>query len=104
MVPTVVAIPMESLFFNPGTGYHECSLSLSIAARDDRGWMTTVNEMPVPPPIKVPDESLDEARSGFFFYKMKLGMKGGNQTVAVGVRDETTAITSFTTASVDLGE
>lgn len=103
LVPTVVAVPMESLFFNPGTGFHECRVSLSIAARDERGWMSTVSEPPVPPPIQVPNQSLDEARAGFFFYKMKLGMKGGSQTVAVGVRDEATAITSFSTASVELG-
>ncbi len=103
LVPTIVAVPMESLFFNPATGYHECRVSLSIAARDERGWMSTVSEPPVPPPIKVPDDSLDEARAGFFFYKMLLGMKGGSQTVAVGVRDDATAITSFTTTSVELG-
>jgi VWFA-related protein len=104
LVPLVVAVPMESLFFKPGTGFHECQVSLSLAARDKRGWMSTVSEMPVPPPIHVPDESLDEARAGFFFYKMLLSMKGGSQTVAVGVRDETTAITSFTAAAVELGE
>jgi len=104
LVPTVVAVPMESLFFNPGVGHHECKVSLSIAARDDRGWMTTVSEMPLPPPIRVPDESLDEARAGHFFYKMNLGMKGGHQTVAVGVRDEATAIASYCTADLPLGE
>ncbi len=104
LVPLVVAVPLESLFFNPGTGFHECLVSLSVAARDNRGWMSTVSEMPVPPPIQVPNESLDEARAGFFFYKMLLGMKGGSQTVAVGVRDEATAITSFSTAVVGLGE
>jgi VWFA-related protein len=104
LVPTIVAVPMDSLFFNPATGYHECRVSLSIAARDERGWMSTVSEPPVPPAIQIPDESLDEARAGFFFYKMKLGMKAGDQTVAVGVRDEATAITSYTTTSVELAK
>jgi len=104
LVPAVVAVPMESVFFTPGEGYHEARLNLSVAARDDRGWMTTVNEMPVPPPIRVADVNLEEARAGVFFYKMKLAMKGGDYTVAIGVRDENTAIAAFGTASVVLGE
>lgn len=104
VVPTVVAVPLESIFFTPGEGYHEARLNLSVAARDDRGWMTTVNEMPVPPPIRVEDDNLQEARSGVFYYKMKLAMKEGDYTVAVGVRDEATAIAAYGTASVDLGK
>ncbi|MEL7061535.1 MAG: VWA domain-containing protein [Acidobacteriota bacterium] len=101
LMPLVVRIPIGGLTFLPTGDVHRGRVRLYVAAQDLEGGLAEVQEVPVP--IDIPTAEIDIARTKLYEYRLTLLMRGGRQTVAVGVRDEIGAAASFVTASTRVG-
>jgi hypothetical protein len=54
-------------------------------------------------PIDIPTGEIENARTQYYQYEMKLIMRTGRQVVAVGIRDEIGATSGFITRGLRVG-
>ncbi|HSL85233.1 MAG TPA: hypothetical protein VLF66_20865, partial [Thermoanaerobaculia bacterium] len=102
LVPVNVRIPMRALTLVPrGDGY-EASAQLFLAAMDDRGWISEVQQTDLP--VRVPQDRIDQSLEEDYVYTVQLLLRSGEQKVAVGLRDQIAANNSFVTRTVYLSE
>lgn len=102
LVPVTVRVPLRALTLVPrGDGY-EASAQLFLAAMDDRGWISEVQQTDLP--VRVSQERLDGSLEEDYVYTVQLLLRAGEQKVAVGVRDQIAANNSFVTRTVYLSE
>ena len=99
--PVLVRIPIGKLVLVPRGGSHEARVRLFIAAVDGSGNTSDVQQVPVP--ISIPEADLATATGKSYTYSVSLLMRSGNQKVAVGVRDDIAAESSFVTREVRVG-
>ena len=101
LVPISVKIPIGKLSFLEQEQHHRGKIRLYIAALDDEGGLSPVQDVPVP--IDIPIQQFETARGQFYKYEMTLQMRRGRQVVAVGVRDEIGAVSGFVTRGLTVG-
>jgi VWFA-related protein len=101
VVPVDVEIPIGSLVLVPGEGTHESRVRLFIAAIDDQGDSSPVQQVTVP--ISIPNAEVEQARGQVFRYSVPLLMRSGSHRVAVGLRDEVGGQETFITSHVEVG-
>jgi VWFA-related protein len=99
--PVVVKIPIGKLVLVPRETTHEARVRLFIAAVDTDGNTSEVQQVPLP--ISIPIADVATATGKDYVYTMSLLMRGGDQKVAVGVRDDVAAEASFVSRSVRVG-
>lgn len=87
-------IPFSKLVLLSQEGFWDGKLTLWVGTRDTEGRMAPVRSVDVPVRIPAPQEP--EALPGAFVYDIRMQMAGkGEQTVAVGVRDDLGQTSSF---------
>lgn len=91
-LPVMVRIPIKSVTLLPRGDHHEGSLVVFVAARDERGRMSDVMQTAVP--IRIDNRQLLTALNQVGGYRMNLEVRGGRQTIAVLVYDQTARRTS----------
>lgn len=101
LVPIEVRVPLRSLTLVPRGDSYEANARLYMAAMDDKGWVSEVQETALP--IRIAQAELDQALGRDFVYTVQVLLRSGRQKVAVGVRDEIAANNSFVTETVDVG-
>ena len=101
VVDLVVTIPIGNVTLVPRTEFHEARLKLFVAAMDEEGGIAEVQEESVP--IRIPLDEVEQAQQANFNYSMKLIMRPGGHRIAVGIRDEIGAETSFISEVVRVG-
>lgn len=101
LVPIRVSIPLDKVTLLPRETSHEARLLMYVAAMDDEGGQSDVQEQEVP--ISIPNADLEKARAQHYLYSVSLLMRGGPHRVAVGMRDQVGATTAFVTATVRVG-
>ena len=101
VVDLVVTIPIGNVTLVPRTEFHEARVKLFVAAMDEEGGIAEVQEESVP--IRIPLDEVERARQADFSYSMKLIMRPGGHRIAVGIRDEIGAETSFISEVVQVG-
>jgi VWFA-related protein len=101
LVPVMVRIPIGKLVLVPREQVEEAKVRLFIAAMDSKGGTSDVQQTPVP--ISIPKAEVPTAQGKQFVYSVTLLMRGGEQRVAVGVRDDVAAQASFLSRSVLIG-
>jgi VWFA-related protein len=101
LVPVRVSIPLARLVLMPLQASHEARLRLFVAAMDGEGGMSEVQQIPVP--ISIPAADVERARQQLYLYSVSLLMRKGPHRVAVGLRDEASADSSFITGTVQVG-
>jgi VWFA-related protein len=99
-VPIKVRVPLGKVTLVPRADTYEGRLRIWVGAMDDRG-TSPVQQMPVP--ISIPQNQIDQAREQYYAYTVTLLMRGGQQRVAVGVRDDLASETSFVARQIVLG-
>jgi VWFA-related protein len=100
-VPILVRIPLGKVVLIPRGELHRASLKLFFSAMDEKGGISDVQHSEVP--IEIPSEELETARKKYYTYEVRLLMRAGQHRVAVGVRDEIGAESSFVTRQVQVG-
>lgn len=98
LVPVHLRIPLERLTMVPREGVHEARLRVFLAAADDEGGTSPVQNAPIP--IRVPEADLAAARKQGWGYDVSLLMRPGYHRIAVGLRDEIGAVSSYVTTTV----
>ncbi|MES1246026.1 MAG: VWA domain-containing protein [Acidobacteriota bacterium] len=101
LVPVVVKIPLGKLVLVPRDQTQEARLRLYIAAMDEQGGVSDVQQVPLP--ISIPAADLQAAMGKHYAYSVNLLMRRGDQKVAVGVRDDVAGESSFVSRTLRVG-
>lgn len=101
LVDLVVEIPMGKLTFVPQREFQEARIKLFVAAMDEDGDIAEVQEESVP--IRLSLDEFEQARGANFNYSMKLLMRPGGHRIAIGIRDQVGAETSFVSDVIRAG-
>jgi VWFA-related protein len=101
MQPVEVKIPIGKLVLMPRGANHEARVRIYIAASDPDGNTSDVQQVPLP--ISVPEAQVAEAVKKNYVYSVNLLMRGGEQKVAVGMRDDLAGQDSYVSRVVRVG-
>jgi VWFA-related protein len=101
VVPVEVRIPLGKVLLVPREQTQEASVRLWVAAMDEKGDTSDVQQARVP--ITVPTAQLAAAKEKHYVYVVSLLMRKGTHKVAIGVRDEAASEASFVSRSVNVG-
>jgi hypothetical protein len=99
--PVQVKIPIGKLVLVPRANTHEARVHLFIAALDTDGNTSEVQQVPLP--ISIPTADVATATAKSYVYTVSLLMRGGDQKVAVTVRDDVAAEASVVSRAVRVG-
>ncbi len=97
-VPVSLKIPLFKVAVLNGDETYEGNLRLLVATRSADGRMTPVRQIPVP--IKIPYKQVLTALGQLYVYTLTLQLPPGEQRVAVAVRDDIAATTSYLSRAV----
>lgn len=93
-VPINVRIPLDKVTLVPREGgFQDARVRIFVGALDGEGGTSEVQQTPVP--ISVPDSDVPNLSGKYFVYTLTLLMRGGDQKVAIGVRDDVAGQASF---------
>jgi VWFA-related protein len=101
LVPVLVRIPIGKLALIPHEKTDDARVRLFVAAMDTEGGTSDVQQSPVP--ISIPKADVATAQTKQYVYSVTLLMRGGQQRVAVGVRDDFAAQASFLSRGLTVG-
>lgn len=101
LVPIQVKVPFNKMVMVPREATNEANLRIWVAAMDGKGDTSEVAQTPVP--ISIPSDRLAETKDKYYVYTLSLLMRGGEQRVAVGVRDDVASTSSFVSRNVRVG-
>ena len=101
LVPVIIRIPIGKLVLVPRETGNEAKVRLFVSAIDSNGSTSDVQQVPIP--ISIPKDKVAEAVNKQYVYTVTLLMRGGDQRVAVGVRDDIAAQASFMSRGVRVG-
>lgn len=102
LLPVNITIPLGRLLLLPMEDAHEGRLTVFVAVRGTDGRASEVQRRELP--LRVPNEVLLESAERNLSYTIDLMMRAGQQTVAVGVRDELAEIDSTVAVDVAVGQ
>ncbi len=100
-VPLQVRIPVARLVLLPREEDHVGRIRLFIAALDEQGGMSEVQDTYLG--INIPSASVEAARGEYWLFTHQLLMGGGRQKLAIGVRDELGGVEAFVARAVRVG-
>ncbi|HEX9945329.1 MAG TPA: VWA domain-containing protein [Thermoanaerobaculia bacterium] len=100
-VPIRLKIPIFRLAVVNQQEIYRAKLRLLVATGDAKGGTSPVRSVEVP--IQIPRKQVLNAMGQYYLYTLTLKMKGGEQRVAIAVRDELAAATSYLTRKVAVG-
>jgi VWFA-related protein len=99
-VPVRLKIPLFKLAILNRDKTYEGKLRLLVATRDETGGTSSMRQVQVP--LSIPSKEVMNALGQYYVYTLTLKMKPGPQHVAVAVRDELAASTSYLTRPVNV--
>ena len=100
-VPVRLRIPLFKVAILDGDENYEGNLRLLVATRGADGRMTPVRQIPLP--IHIPRKEVLTALGQYYVYTLTLQLAPGEQRVAVGVRDDVAATSSYLSRAVTVG-
>jgi VWFA-related protein len=100
-VPIRLKIPLHKLAILNHEETFEGNLRLLVATRSEDGRSAPVRQVAVP--IRIPRQQVLNALGQFYVYTLTLQLAPGTHRVAVGVRDEIAATTSYLSQAVTVG-
>lgn len=102
IVPVQVRIPLEHVTLLPRPdGKHEARLRLFVAAIDDTGRASGIEQVPLG--FRLADEHVEASRKESYVYTHRLLMRAGRQKLALGVLDEIGATHAILSLPVQAG-
>jgi VWFA-related protein len=100
-VPVRLRIPLHKLALQQGGESFDGKLRLLVATHGAAGGGSPVRQVEIP--IRIPRMQALTALGQSYLYEVKLTLQPGAQRIAVAVRDEATASTSYLARSVQVG-
>lgn len=101
VVPVEVKIPIGKLVLVPHGDKQVARVRVFLAAMDDEGRISEVQEAPVP--IEIPQAEVEAAISKTYVFTLPVVMRRGPQKLAVGVRDDVAQAGSFAVRTMNIG-
>ncbi|HEY0555246.1 MAG TPA: VWA domain-containing protein [Thermoanaerobaculia bacterium] len=101
LVPVLVKIPIGRLVLIPREQTEDARVRLFIAALDENGGTSDVQQAPVP--ITIQKADVTTAQKKQYVYSVTLLMRPGDQRVSIGVRDDVGAQASFLSRGLRVG-
>lgn len=101
-VPVVVKVPASRLALIPDGASHRGALSVYVAARDDRGWMSPPRRSTLP--VVIGNDRLFAALTHEVTARLDLELRGGEGELAVLVRDDVAGVASVLNLSLAVGD
>ncbi len=101
LVPIIIKIPLDKLNLVAHNDMLRGRVRLFIGARDSEGGVAPIQDVPVP--IDIPQKGFVSGQGAIYKYEVTLQMRRGRQVVAVGVRDEIGAVTSYVSRGLTVG-
>ncbi len=101
LVPVSVRIPLGNIAYLPSGEFQRGRLRIFIAARDEEGGLSPVQNVELP--IDIPEAQFETAKQQHYRYDITLQMRKGRQVLAVGVHDEIGAVSGFVTRGLSVG-
>lgn len=98
LVPLRIKIPLGKLEFFDQRDESGGHLSLFVTTRDSLGRLAPVRSQRIP--LRIPATDLERAKKSVYVYEVRLMMRQGAHSVAVGVRDDLAAVASYVTEDV----
>lgn len=98
LVPIEVKVPFKEIVLVQRGELYEARAKLFVAAIDGESNTSPVQQIELP--IRIPAAEIEAALKQEYTYTISLLMRGGNQKVAVGLRDEIAGANSFVSRSV----
>jgi VWFA-related protein len=86
VVPVDVHVPVANLVLLPGRTHHRGKLSIQLIARSEKGRVS--DPVMIRLPFEVPHGGMAGALSQTVDYRAQVTLRGGQQTIAVGVHDD----------------
>lgn len=99
-VPVAIDFPLSHVTFLPEGERWVARLRLLVGIRDGDGRTSPIREAPVV--VEVPEAELDAARDSSYRYEVGLSFASGEQTVALGLHDESGQESSFVTHTIQV--
>ncbi len=99
LIPVLVVVPIGELVLVPAANEHQGRISIHLAVRDDEGGLSDLQRLEYP--IPVPNDQLGTALGKTAGFTVRLGVRRGNQRIAVGVLDEIGRTESVVTLEVN---
>jgi len=100
-VPLRLRIPLFKLTILPQNDVYQGSLRLMVVVRDEQGSMSALRQVEVP--LRISRKEVLNAMGQYYVYNLTLNMKPGLQHVALAVRDDVGASTSYLSRTVTAG-
>ena len=100
-VPVRLKIPLFKLAILKVDDAYQGKLRVLVAVRDEQGGTSAVRQVEVP--LNIPRKEVLNALGQYYVYTLTLKMKPGPQHVAVAVRDDLAAATSYLSRAVTVG-
>ena len=100
-VPVKVGIPLDKVTLVPRSDYFYGRTRLYLGAVDDEDGISEISNLEIP--IRIPSDALDEVQGMYFPYETTLLMRGGPHQIAIGIRDELGASSSYVRHSFLVG-
>ncbi len=97
-LPVRLRIPLSKVAVLRGDDVYEGNLRVMVATRSADGRSSAVKQVPVP--IRIPHDEVLHALGQTYVYTLTLNLAPGEQTVAIGVRDDTSASSSYLSRTV----
>ena len=101
-VPVRLRIPLFKLaILNQDGATYQGNLRLLVVVRDEQGGTSGIRQVEVP--LRIPRKEVLNAMGQFYVYTLTLQMKPGVQHVAIAVRDDVAATSSYLSRTVTVG-
>jgi VWFA-related protein len=102
LLPVLVRVPISQLILVPRENEHVAQVTIAIAVRDANGGLSDPQSYDLP--IRIPNDRLLESMSQEIGHGINLLVRAGDSKLAVGVRDELSAIESTVNLIVTVGK
>jgi len=102
VLPLLVRVPISKLVLIPHERSHQGKLTIYLAVQDEEG--RVIQPDPIEVPVDIPNDQLLQALSRELGHGLNLQLRKGETKLAVGVRDEVSAVESTVNLNVSLGE
>jgi VWFA-related protein len=100
-VPLRLRIPLFKLTILPQNDVYQGNLRLMVVVRDEQGGMSALRQVEVP--LRISRKEVLNALGQYYVYNLTLNLKPGLQHVALAVRDDIGATTSYLSRPVTVG-
>ncbi|HEX2252321.1 MAG TPA: VWA domain-containing protein [Thermoanaerobaculia bacterium] len=102
VLPVLVTVPLSKLVLVPQAAEHQGRITIYVAVQDDEGRVSEPQRIEVP--VTIPNDQLVEALGRNLGYGVNLRVRRGESKLAVGVRDELSAVESTINLRFSVGK